>query len=77
MAEWEEVNRTTHRLPVPGGWLYKTWSESLVGDYYGLKTVAPGTVAVTFVPAAAQPEDVTEVHEETTLTYRRQPEGKP
>lgn len=53
MSDWEEVNRTTHRLPVPGGWLYRTWSESMVGDYYGVKTVLAGTVNVTFVPEPA------------------------
>lgn len=50
MTEWEQVNETTWRLAVPGGWLYKTWNETLYGDYFGLKTIAPGTVAVTFVP---------------------------
>jgi hypothetical protein len=44
-AEWEAVNATTHRLLVPGGWLYRTWSESLAGG-----TVVAGTVNVTFVP---------------------------
>lgn len=59
MAEWERVNETTNRLAVPGGWLYKAWNESLAGDYYGIKTIAPGSVTVTFVPevAAAQPKE--------------------
>jgi hypothetical protein len=50
MAGWEVVNATCHRLEVPGGWLYKTWDESIASDYYGLKFVVPGTVNVTFVP---------------------------
>ena len=43
-AEWEAVNATTHRLLVPGGWLYRTW----LADAMGYPVA--GTVSVTLVP---------------------------
>lgn len=32
--EWQPVNRSTYRLPVPGGWLYKTIFQYKSGDNY-------------------------------------------
>ena len=46
-AEWEVVNATTHRLLVPGGWIYRTWVEDSRG--WPVDT----TVSVVFV---ARPE---------------------
>jgi len=46
-AEWEAVNATTHRLLVPGGWIYRTWVEDSRG--WPVDT----TVSVVFV---ARPE---------------------
>jgi hypothetical protein len=43
-AEWGAVNATTHRLLVPGGWLYRTWLDDATGY------PVPATVTVTFVP---------------------------
>jgi len=49
-SAWEVVNDTTQRLPVPGGWLYQTWIESVAIDYYGQRTVTTSSINVTFVP---------------------------
>ena len=52
-VRWELVNGTCHRLPVPGGWLYKTWNESPFLE----DSVVPGTVCVVFVPQPPPKED--------------------
>ncbi len=57
---WELIagipgDATTHRLKVPGGWLYREYAEE--NDYDGVKRMA---VALCFVPAEAVVEETSQ-----------------
>jgi sugar/nucleoside kinase (ribokinase family) len=45
--KWERVAEDTDRLPVPGGWLYRTKQYAGAGGGYN--------VALCFVPAPVEP----------------------
>ncbi len=43
LPDWEEVNKTLSRIPVPGGWIYRTILSTVTGTHV--------SVAMVFVPS--------------------------
>jgi hypothetical protein len=63
-TEWEEVNGSTARLRVPGGWIYRVLAPGNVGSWSG---ESGARIACVFVPDPPVPSDTRILHDGTTV----------